>query len=750
MDTVSSESAGTVGSGVAQSQSLSVDAAASSGQSSDADAYDTLYALDSFVGPSTLSVGARSSPGADALYADDSFEEFDVPESRSRTSSLCVEPADSDVRSRASSLSEQGPWTGAVPVDLSQPEPQWQPEPEPEPAPEPAAPRSPPRDPRLKLLAPSSPGGAGGSRDPRLQLFNRRQRQRRQRATPATTRAQPALMVEVVETELEPEPEPEPPEPSPTSRSGDGDGDGWGRLVEIERSLERGEWQQRLACLTELAAAAQSGRAEGTIGATLLYVVTHEVCCGMPRDGGAHSNVIKASRGRTIVRGLEQQLNDRRPVILREAAAAVGALAALCGTVQAWQLACGRMLPRLCALCTLGPRLVCAAATIAVSQVLEVTQPSASISVLTTAATTSTFHPSRRAHAFGCLGQLLRSPAWAAKPSLGKQRAAINKCLTAGLADADSKVRMAARKASSDHAVNVGVATVTSPRGMGLRAGVLRPRSAAAPATKPTAKPAAAPVVAPVAAPAAAAATTAVDGGQPDPWVEDVSPSGTVFQYHRETGEIRTKWSDAAGRGRPAAAAAAVAQQRRPSSAAPAGSAQRTRGVRQQRHSGLAGARARPLSPGSQPLFRGPPVAQPQAWTEEDTVTASMQRHQAPLPPPPAHNRSPRSPLELEQAARQRAIAVVAAEHEESAKIGAELNNIQQQISVLSPQGAGGPNPFAAEAPFATTWVDHSAEAADRLATSGGRHSAPTTDAEGGKHQAPHSRCSEETIVLSP
>ena len=96
MDTVSSESAGTVGSGVAQSQSLSVDAAASSGQSSDADAYDTLYALDSFVGPSTLSVGARSSPGADALYADDSFEEFDVPESRSRTSSLCVEPADSD------------------------------------------------------------------------------------------------------------------------------------------------------------------------------------------------------------------------------------------------------------------------------------------------------------------------------------------------------------------------------------------------------------------------------------------------------------------------------------------------------------------------------------------------------------------------------------------------------------------------------------------------------------------------------
>ena len=146
MDTVSSESAGTVGSGVAQSQSLSVDAAASSGQSSDADAYDTLYALDSFVGPSTLSVGARSSPGADALYADDSFEEFDVPESRSRTSSLCVEPADSDARSRASSLSEQGPWTGAVPVDLSQPEPQWQPEPEPEPAPEPAAPRSPPRD----------------------------------------------------------------------------------------------------------------------------------------------------------------------------------------------------------------------------------------------------------------------------------------------------------------------------------------------------------------------------------------------------------------------------------------------------------------------------------------------------------------------------------------------------------------------------------------------------------------------------
>ena len=49
--------------------------------------------------------------------------------------------------------------------------------------------------------------------------------------------------------------------------------------------------------------------------------------------------------------------------------------------------------------------------------------------------------------------------------------------------------------------------------------------------------------------------------------------------------------------------------------------------------------------------------------------------------------------------------------------------------------GAGA-NPFAAEAPFATTWVDHSAEAADRLATSG-RHSAPTTEAEGGKHQAP-------------
>ena len=267
---------------------------------------------------------------------------------------------------------------------------------------------------------------------------------------------------------------------------------------------------------------------------------------------------------------------------------------------------------------------------------------------------------------------------------------------------------------------------------MGLRAGVLRPRSAGAPATKPTAKPA--PAVAPAAAPAAVATA---DGGQPDPWVEDVSPSGTVFQYHRETGEIRTKWSDAAGRGaRPAAAAAAAAtvQQRRPSSAAPAGSAQRTRGVRQQRQGGLAGARARPLSPGSQPLYRGPPVAHPQAWPEEDTVTASMQRHQAPLPPPPAHSRSPRSPLELEQAARQRAIAVVAAEHEESAKIGAEITSIHHQISVLSPQGA---NPFAAEAPFATTWVDHSAEAADRLATSGGRHSAPTTDAEGGKHQAP-------------
>ena len=57
---------------------------------------------------------------------------------------------------------------------------------------------------------------------------------------------------------------------------------------------------------------------------------------------------------------------------------------------------------------------------------------------------------------------------------------------------------------------------------------------------------------------------------------------------------------------------------------------------------------------------------------------------------------------------------VVAAEHEESAKIGAEIHQIQHQISVLSPQGAGA-NPFAAEAPFATTWVDHSAEAADRL-----------------------------------
>ena len=79
---------------------------------------------------------------------------------------------------------------------------------------------------------------------------------------------------------------------------------------------------------------------------------------------------------------------------------------------------------------------------------------------------------------------------------------------------------------------------------------------------------------------------------------------------------------------------------------------------------------------------------------------------------------------------------VVAAEHEESAKIGAEIDIVQHQISVLSPQGAGA-NPFAAEpSPFATTWVDHSAEAADRLATSG-RHSAPTTDAEGGKHQAP-------------
>ena len=79
---------------------------------------------------------------------------------------------------------------------------------------------------------------------------------------------------------------------------------------------------------------------------------------------------------------------------------------------------------------------------------------------------------------------------------------------------------------------------------------------------------------------------------------------------------------------------------------------------------------------------------------------------------------------------------MVAAEHEESAKIGAQIDIVQHQISVLSPQGAGA-NPFAAEAPFATTWVDHSAEAADRLATSGGRHSAPTTDAEGGKHQAP-------------
>jgi hypothetical protein len=349
------------------------------------------------------------------------------------------------------------------PVSAKAPEPVPAPEPEPEPESEPEAsqpvPASPSRDPRLKLLAPSSPAGSA-TRDPRLHLFNRRQRQR-PRAVPATTatarptsqprasrRAKSPGLTVAVAADGEGDDAAEPaqsPSPSavPADEGGSSTGEGYQTLARIERTLDSGAWQERVASLTELATIAKGGAAARTIGATLRHVVVTDVCCGVQpgqlgtsaRGGG---KVIKASRGRTLVRGLEQQLNDQRPMILREAAAAVGALAKLCGTAHKWQATSGRMLPRLCSMCTLGPKLVCAASDAAVTTVLEDSQPPMAISVLTTVATTQSMHAARRAHAFACLGRVLRCPAWADRPVLTRQRSNINATLTAGLADADA------------------------------------------------------------------------------------------------------------------------------------------------------------------------------------------------------------------------------------------------------------------------------------------------------------------------
>ena len=482
------------------------------------------------------------------------------------------------------------PWTGTVELEapapkmsalrraaaeLDMPEPQ---EPEPEPA-SLTPPQSPGcRDPRLKLLAPASPAGSSAARDKRLQLFSKRQGAR-PRGAPATTatataRAEsrprtsaraksPGLTVAVDDAEDVPAavensaawPSSARAKLPPPEDEGSSSGEGYQTLARIERCLDTGAWQERLASLTELSTIALSGGAAKTIGATLRHVVAHDVSCGIQPgqlgSGKRGGKVIKASRGRSIVRGLEQQLNDQRPMILREAAAAIGALAKLCATAQKWQHTSGRFLPRLCAMCTLGTKLVCAAADAAVTAVLEETQPSAAISVLISVATTASMQAARRAHAFACLGRLLRSPGWTARPVLARNRATINTALTAGLADPDAAVRHAARAASSDHTVYIGVATVTSPRGMSVG----KERT---PREEITGRNMADPDPAVFRSrPASAAQRTkklpVEVEERPDPaveleeWIRDVTPAGAVFDYHRETGEIRTKWSGRGG-----------------------------------------------------------------------------------------------------------------------------------------------------------------------------------------------------------
>lgn len=372
------------------------------------------------------------------------------------------------------------------------PEPEREPESEPESreSSRPPVPVSPVRDPRLKLLVPSSPaGGSAAARDPRLHLFNRRQRARAGRlALPATTGTTQAIHSSISRKSRSKSPgltiriddssgastdgagERDQTVPPVDHEGGSGVSVGYQRLARIERCLGTGGWEERLTALRELAAIAREGAAPQTIGATLRHVVENGACCEVPggqlgvrKDGGGR--LVKASRGRTIVRGLEQQLNDKRPMILREAAAAVGALAKLCGTAQKWQAASGQMLSRLFSMCTLGPKLVCAAADAAVAAVLEESQPPAAVSVLAAIATSGSMHAARRAHAFGCLARILRCPAWADRPVLARHRGDINAALTSGLKDADNSVRVAARAASAEHTVFVGVATVTSPRG---------------------------------------------------------------------------------------------------------------------------------------------------------------------------------------------------------------------------------------------------------------------------------------------
>ena len=454
-------------------------------------------------------------------------------------------------------------------------EPATEPEQEPDSEPEsretsrPPVPISPMRDPRLKLLAPSSPArGSAAARDPRLHLFNRRQRARAGRLVfPATTAAaqpssvsrksrakSPGLTIRIDNSETVADGAGEPDQTASPVDHIDGSrvSVGYQKLAQIERCLGTGGWEERLAALRDLTAIARGGAAPQTIGATLRHVVENGVCCEVP--GGqlgikkeGVGRLVKASRGRTIVRGLEQQLNDKRPMILREAAAAVRAIAQLCGTTQKWQASSGQMLSRLFSMCTLGPKLVCAAADAAVTAVLEQTQPPVAVSVLTAIATSGSMHAARRAHAFGCLARILRCPAWADRPVLARHRSDINAALTFGLKDADNSVRVAARAASAEHTVFVGVATATSPRGESVgRERVLARKDKETTCT----------TLAESDKPSGMTTRNQHSGGQRSPrggadqptlddeiWVRDVTPSGNVFHYHRQTGEIRTKWS---------------------------------------------------------------------------------------------------------------------------------------------------------------------------------------------------------------